>query len=194
MVRRKLRLVDIPRYESLLEAIKKAWRDVKKNRYRVRDLSLASILIFTGCRLGEALNLMVEDMDYENKTVKIHQEKKGEEFERIVPIPSQLFWTIVERYLKKFPDEKRSLYSISNRQARNIIYRFGEKYLSRRYRPHSFRHSYAVFIARTTRDLEIVRRLLGHANYNWVKQYLDYTQEDLEKDLERIYSELERGY
>lgn len=56
-VREGLKLDSIPRFESLLEAIKKAWRDVERGKYRLRDLALIAILAFTGCRIGEALKL-----------------------------------------------------------------------------------------------------------------------------------------
>jgi len=57
-------------------------------------------------------------------------------------------------------------------------------------RPHALRHAYATFILKHTRDLETVRRLLGHAGYDVIKAYLDYTQEDLEERLFEAFSRL----
>ena len=58
-------------------------------------------------------------------------------------------------------------------------------------RPHALRHSYAIFILKSTKDLEAVRRLLGHSDYKWLKVYLDYTQEDLAAELEKAFREAE---
>ena len=181
-----LKLEDIPRYESLITAIKRA----RKHRYKDRDLALISILVFTGCRLGEAMEVRVKDLDFKHRTIRIHQEKKGRKFIRIVPVVSDMFWNIMERYVRTIPYRNERLFDLTIRQGRNIVYSFTKKYLKRRIRPHAIRHSYAVFILKHTRDLEAVRRLLGHADYKWLKVYLDYTQEDLESVLREVYEKL----
>jgi len=181
-----LKLEDIPRYESLITAIKRA----RKHRYKDRDLALVSILVFTGCRLGEAMEMRVKDLDFKHRTIRIHQEKKGRKFIRIVPVVSDMFWNIMERYVRTIPYRNERLFDLTIRQGRNIVYSFTKKYLKRRIRPHAIRHSYAVFILKHTRDLEAVRRLLGHADYKWLKVYLDYTQEDLESVLREVYEKL----
>mgnify|MGYP000672151730 CR=1 FL=1 len=187
----RLKIEDVPRYEALIEAIKRAYKDVVRGRYRLRDLALVAILSFTGCRLGEALRLTISDLNFKARTIKIIQEKKRSSFTRIVPIPSRLFWEIMERYISKIPYSDMQLFEISDRQARNIVYKFTKRYLKRKIRPHALRHSYATFVLRKIRDLETVRRLLGHEDYSVLKAYLNYTQEDLENDLERIFIELE---
>jgi site-specific recombinase XerD len=35
--------------------------------------------------------------------------------------------------------------------------------------------------------LEVVRRLLGHEDYDTVKVYLDMSQEDLEEELTKVF-------
>jgi len=183
-------MCDVPRFEALVAALRKALRDVERGRYRLRDLALVSVLVFTGCRVGELLRLRVSDLDSESRTVRILQEKKGCEFPRTVPVPSDLFWSIVERYVRTLPFRDSKLFPISDRQVRNVVYKFSLRYLGRRIRPHAIRHSYATFLLRKTRDLELVRRLLGHRDYSVVKAYLDYTQEDLEESLREVFRDL----
>jgi len=179
-----LRLSDVPRMEEVVEAIKRALRA----GHEPRDLALVSILAFTGCRLSEALLLTKGDLDLKSRTVRIKQLKKGREFYRVVPVPSDLFWQVVYKYVGRAPGER--LFEVSARQARNIVYSFSLKYLRKRIRPHALRHAYATFILKHTRDLETVRRLLGHAGYDVIKAYLDYTQEDLEERLFEAFSRL----
>jgi len=185
-----LKLVDIPRFESLVEALRKAQRRWKE---RKRDLALLALLIYTGCRLGEIVGLTLGDLDFTRRTVKIRQEKKRTEHVRIIPVPSALCWRIVRNYVKTLPFKSPDtpLFTITKRQARNIVYAFTERFLGRRLRPHAIRHSYAVFILKNTRNLEVVRRLLGHSSYKWLKEYLNYTQEDLQEELEDIFLKLE---
>ena len=131
----RLKMDDVPRYEALVNAIKRAYEDVDKARYRLRDLALVVVLTYTGCRLGEALKLRVSDLDFKSKVVRIKQEKKRGEFTRLVPVPSKLFWEIMRRYVKRLAFRDTSLFGISERQARNIVYKFTKRYLRRKIRP-----------------------------------------------------------
>jgi site-specific recombinase XerD len=42
-------------------------------------------------------------------------------------------------------------------------------------------------VLKATKNLEAVRRLLGHRDYATIKVYLDLTQEDLEQELDRLF-------
>jgi len=185
--RASFKLIDVPPYPTLLASIERALKDVEEGKYKLRDLALISVLTFTGCRLGEALQITRSDIDKKNETVRIRQLKKKSEAYRVVPVPSTLFWSIIERYLNRLVNNK--LFEITDRQARNIVYKFSKRYLKKKIRPHAIRHSYAIQILKTTKNLEVVRRLLGHSDYKHLKHYLDYTQEDLREELKKALSE-----
>jgi len=186
MKKGSLKLGDVPPYPALLEAVKKAWSDVSRGRYSPRDLALVATLVFTGCRIGEVVQLRRQDADVKRKTVVIRQLKKRGEFQRVVPVPSSLYWEIMTYYLDRTAEDR--VFNVSVRQARNIVYSFTEKYLKKKIRPHAIRHSYAVAVLKATKNLEAVRRLLGHRDYTTIKTYLDLTQEDLEQELSRLFS------
>ncbi|MEM0004322.1 MAG: site-specific integrase [Desulfurococcaceae archaeon] len=188
MKKGSLKLGDVPPYPALLEAVKKAWSDVSRARYGARDLALAAAMVFTGCRIGEVVQLRRQDVDIKRKTVVIRQLKKRGEFQRVVPVPSNLYWEIMTYYLERTVEDR--VFNVSVRQARNIVYSFTEKYLKKKIRPHAIRHSYAVAVLKATKNLEAVRRLLGHRDYTTIKIYLDLTQEDLEQELDRLFKEI----
>jgi len=63
------------------------------------------------------------------------------------------------------------LFPFHSRHARAVVYRWSERYLGRRVRPHALRHSYALYLLGKTGSLELVKRLLGHTSSRWVKAY-----------------------
>jgi len=60
-----------------------------------------------------------------------------------------------------------------------------------RFRPHAIRHSYALFVLKTTKDLEVVRRLLSRSDYKWLRVYLNYIQEELAEERTGAFDALE---
>jgi integrase len=71
MKKGSLKLGDVPPYPALLEAVKKPWSDVFRARYSARDVALAATMVFTGCRIGEVVQLRRRDVDVKRKTVVI---------------------------------------------------------------------------------------------------------------------------
>jgi len=190
---RSLKLEDVPRFEALYEGVRRALKDVESGGYRLGDLALVAVLAFTGCRLGEALKLRVGDVDPKSRAVRIAQGRKVAQHPRVVPVPSSLFWDVVGRYLTQVPGKDGLLFPLSESQARKAVYRFAERYLGRRVRPHALRHSYAVFMLERTKDLGAVRALLGHSSYSWVKAYATYARKGLGQELEEAFRELDVG-
>jgi len=144
-------------------------------------------LIFTGCRIGVVVQHRNRDVDIKRKTVVIRQLKKRGVFQRVVPVLSILYWEIMKYHLERTAENK--VFNVSLRQARNIVYSFAEKYLRKRISLHAIRHSYAVAVLKATKNLEVVRRLLGYRDYAAIKVYLDLTQEDLEQELSKLFSQ-----
>jgi integrase len=142
MKRGSLKLGDVPPYPALLEAVKRAYNDVSKGRYNHRDLALVAIVVFTGCRIGEAVQLRRQDVDSKRRVIVTRQLKERGEFQRVVPVPSNLYWKIMTYYLERTADDR--VFNVSIRQARNIVYSFTERYLKKNIKPHTIRHSYAV--------------------------------------------------
>ena len=91
----------------------------------------------------------------------------------------------MERYLRRLAGDR--LFTITERQARNIVYKFTKRYLGRKIRPHAIRHSYALALARKAMNLETLRRLLGHTDYKHLKNYLEAVHTDIVKELEKVF-------
>jgi len=89
-------------------------------------------------------------------------------------VPSNLYWEIMKYHLERTAENK--VFNESLRQARNIVYSLTKRYLRKRIRLHAIRHSYAVAVLKATKNLEVVRRLVGCRECAAIKVYLDLTQ------------------
>ena len=143
-----------------------------------RDYVLFSILWELGVRISEALNIRIEHIDFDNKTVKIYSLKKRGESIRILPLDTNTL-----RNLSMFIDPKKKqglIFDIGRKQAYNLSYEyFGIN-------PHAIRHSRAIDLITHGTNIEVVRRLLGHSRMDITQIYLDFDFETMRRELEKV--------
>jgi integrase/recombinase XerD len=73
-----------------------------------------------------------------------------------------------------------SLFPLSTRQIRNIVYRYSELH------PHTFRHSFAVYCLRNGMNLRALQKILGHSGLNTTQVYLDLVGADLQDEYKKV--------
>ena len=184
-----LKLDDVPSWPQIIKLCKTLRRiyEKKKTIRALRDFILISLLAKTGVRLGELLQLEKSDFDLKQGIMKIRQLKKRRDFRREVIIPPELA-PYLTLYLRSV---KGRLFDMTERNARQLVYNYTQRILGKRYRPHAFRHCFAIRILEKTRDLELVRRILGHENYQVLKAYLNFTLRDRKLEIRQaIQSEI----
>ena len=163
----------------------------KGTYYGLREVVFFGLLFYTGCRVSELLSIRKRDVNFTKKTITIKQLKrrKGKELIREVLIPPKVEEFLREYVLKCVSGEEGRLFEFSRQRAWQLVKELTGSVLGRELHPHVFRHAFAIQLLKTTKDLEKVRRLLGHSNYDTLKVYLDYTIEDMKDDLLRMFGE-----
>lgn len=139
------------------------------DRFRLkhpRDVLMFDILLATGARSSEMLNLRPCDLDPSTRMVFFRGLKGSRD--RSIPVSSELFSRLVEHASPLHPTDR--LFKISPVRLREL---WGE------YRPlrkplHSLRHTFAIRLYRRTLDLQMVQRLLGHTSLTSTSIYLQY--------------------
>jgi site-specific recombinase XerD len=214
MAKGRLRLEDVPSWEEVLklwdfvldrfvgagEEAEKVRRELLREGFRpiygLREVCFFGLLFFTGCRVSELLAIRKKDVNLLKKTILIRQlkKRKGQELIREVLLPPYVKEYLKEYVLREVKGEELPLFEFTRQRAWQLVRELTEKVLERPLHPHVFRHSFAIQFLKTTSDLEKVRRILGHSNYDTLKAYLDYTIEDIRGDLLRMLGgEKERG-
>lgn len=168
------KLKDVPSWSE----VEKLLRCLERDREEIgpRDYLLLYILATTGIRTSELLSLRKEDFSLSDGTFRIRQLKRNGEFYREVIIVPKIKPEL-ESYLAHFRPGER-VFPRTRRWLFDVVGRYTEKYLGRRIRTHAFRHAFATRILEKTRDIELCRRLLGHASVTTTQQYLDFTAKD----------------
>lgn len=141
--------------------------------YPGRDSTLLLLLLHTGGRAQEILNLRPEDLNTSDQSVFIRGLKDSND--REIPLSSWLFNLVLE--------ESRwattTLFNISYDRLRQIWlhYRPVAKKL------HSLRHTFAITLYKRHRDLRLVQVALGHRNIQNTMVYADYvySQQELRR-------------
>ncbi|MEC1155647.1 tyrosine-type recombinase/integrase [Cytobacillus horneckiae] len=128
-----------------------------------RDLAIVDMLMLTGIRVGELVNLIKDDIEYSkrDKLYYIHINASKGDRARVIPINKDKF-KYISRYIDSRNDESEYVF-ISNRQSqlttRSIQLMLKEFDIT----PHMLRHSFATRLARTGNDLSMVADLCGHS-------------------------------
>jgi len=149
------------------------WALLKEAQKDPLNFVLIEFLIFTGLRIAEARNLLIEQIDFDNNQLKVVQGKGKKD--RHVPVTPNLQSKIL-LYLGKrkkgylFVKSNGRAYSIRALQKRvtNTIKKCN---FSKKLTTHSLRHTFACYCRAKGLPLEHIQILLGHASIKQTEWY-----------------------
>jgi site-specific recombinase XerD len=140
----------------------------------LRDKAALEILYGAGLRVGELVNITIQDIDISNGRLRVFG--KGSK-ERIVPL-TKTSVDAIQEYLCNRKEESKYLFPspvdyskpITTRAMYNVVRKYGYAngvHMS----PHKFRHSIATHLLARNMDIRKIQELLGHANINTTTVY-----------------------
>ena len=168
-------------YNDLLEIINESYRD----KDGVRDRLIIEMLYATGVRVSELINIKYEDIDFNNRRIRVCG--KGNK-ERIV-----YYGEYAEDVLKEYMStHKKNDYGyvftnykgeqITDRGIRYIIDNIMKKLSVKVHvTPHVLRHTFATDMLNNGCDIKIVQELLGHSSLRTTEVYTHVTNERLKE-------------
>ncbi len=163
------------------KAVKLLWSSVDTNEY----MSVVLMLIYTGVRIGEMLDLEKKDVHLDERWFYV-KESKTDAGIREVPIAEKIV-PFFEKWMKKdcdhlicTPDQKPFEY----RNYYDSYWTPLMQDLSMKYTPHCTRHTCVSLLTEAGVDERIIQKIVGHKGQN-VTQVV-YTHLDLPIKLEAI--------
>jgi integrase len=195
---------DVPRKEHRLPRPLTAEQDqlIQQELRRRNDLASNALLLLrhTGMRIGECADLSFDCLRSPGPGQwAIHVPLGKLKTERWVPVDSMVC-QIVERLCSLRPPDARNIshlllvrprsrYTLIRtlRAAlRDVARAVG---ITNRIVPHQFRHTYGTEMLRAGVSFAAVMKLLGHKSPRMTMQYLEITQQDLQREFQRAHSQ-----
>lgn len=137
---------------------------------------MLGILINTGIRIHELLEIKKHDIDFNGKSIRIHG--KGQT-ERIVYLPVNVMEEV--KTYSQYQQANSTLFgACTQREVRHGIYNIlrpltDAKQLS----PHAIRHTFATENAKNGANVTTLALMMGHKNIKTTQKYIDMTQHNI---------------
>ena len=148
------------------------------------------LLLDTGVRLNELLNIKIKNIDLVTQSLKLDITKNGKK--RIV-FYGQLSKALIEEVMKNNKNEFLLFNYITNKKLdfRSIYYFFDKVQrklkLERKIHPHRLRKTFATKLLLKGCPITTIQKLLGHQSLSQTMIYLEVSNFVLEKDYKEFY-------
>ena len=199
-----VRFLNKDQQETLLREIEK---DVRLARLRFpkrwlarqRDASMVKLLLHTGLRLAEEMNLLMSDFQMFDRKGAVIVRSANLSRERVVPLNSEarkavLEWLAVRPeadtdYVWIAVENENPAAPLSGRSVQRVVRRFGQEAGIENLTPQMLRHTFAMNLAESGVSLEKIAALLGYVSLNAARIYTEPSLQDLQKAVEQLDTE-----
>lgn len=146
------------------------------------DKLIVNLLLTTGLRSRELLELRVEDVDFNKRTIRVRSAKYGKE--RYVTAPLEVF-ELLQSWIKLNDLKPRDkLFNLTYTALYMRLKRLARKASidPSKVRPHILRHTFATLAIRKGLSIPSLQRLLGHSDIRTTQVYLHLTIDDVKRE------------
>lgn len=139
-----------------------------------RNKIILLVLLDTGVRASELINMKWADIDLPNRRIRVLG--KGNK-ERFVPIGTRTASALF-RYHTQYKEEKP--FDMTRTRLAHMVGEIGDRAKIPGVHPHRFRHTFAINYLRNGGDIFTLQMILGHSTLEMVKRYLALAQVDVD--------------
>lgn len=162
---------------------------MKANARSVRDKAFIYFLDATGCRIGEALSVDRDMINWDSRTIIIYGQK-GKAEREVIFTEEAGYW--LKEYLQQRTDEDPALFvrakaphsRLTKTGGEHIIRELGKASGVHAY-PHRFRRTMITRCDRRGMPIQTIRALAGHTNVATTQIYIDMNKEAVRASYER---------
>ncbi len=169
----------------------------------LRNKAVLSLMLNIGLRVSEVVKMKPGEINLTKNKLRVVDGKGGvdrdltipentshilKEWKHRRPKNSQYYFcTIKERNDGKFASKKGK--NLSVRYIQEMVKKYAKKAgIGKNVTPHTLRHTFATFFYRQTKDIETLRKILGHADISTTQIYVTLANIDVENGM-KIFQE-----
>ncbi|MFL2686665.1 MAG: tyrosine-type recombinase/integrase [Deltaproteobacteria bacterium TMED126] len=176
---KKIKYLDQKTLFKFTDSLIKHFDNNKSNFYEIKKSIMILVLIFTGLRVSELVNIKVNSVDLSNLVIRDIQ-RKGGTLGDVVPIDKEFLKNYLSEYLYMLNSnniESLWLFPIRNgkRTSSQLFYNYiielSQKNLGFKVHPHMIRHSFATALLSNGASTAEVRDMLGHKTILSTERY-----------------------
>jgi len=165
----------------------------------VIDRALILLLLRTGMRIGELLNVQVTDIIFRDQKILIYQGEKN--YQGRVVYYSKDADEALQRWLRQRKNNSEYLfanqhgkpisYTTTHRIMKNVLQ--GARLEGRKYSLHSLRHTFATDMLNAGMRIEVLQQLLGHQKIGVTMRYAKLADQTREREYFQAMDCIEQG-
>lgn len=159
--------------------------DIPNKRYptAIRNKVIISVMLNMGLRVSEVAELKVSDVNISKKKLRVVNGKGGKDRDLIIPgYTLELFekWMAI-RPVGKYFFTTLIGGKVAIRYVQDMVKRYRQRSnIDKNITPHTLRHTFAPEFYRQTKDIETLRKILGHADISTTQIYVTLVNIDVE--------------
>lgn len=157
----------------------------------VRNRAILELLLATGARIGELINVRISDIDFITREIKVLGKGNKERIcyfnehakDSLQNYINSSRWNLLKNKTSEYLFINHIGTKLTDRGVRTIIDNLIKKSsLNAKITPHTFRHTFATMLLNEGCDLKSVQELLGHVNLSTTSIYTHITNDRI-KDI-----------
>lgn len=157
---------------------------------RYRNRAMIAVMLLAGLRRGEVLNLKLNDVSLENRSIFINQGKGSKD--RVVPMNAKLVMILGEYLRDRRRLRKKSMYFFTAVQRDDKLgYKAIVKLVNKLrkstkidFSAHTLRHAFARLMLEGGCDIYTLSKIMGHAKITTTTIYLSCSNQQMAKSIE----------
>jgi len=161
--------------------------EIPNKRYYtgLRNKAMITLMLNTGLRVSEVADLKTNSIDLNKRSLKVVNGKGGKDRNLIIPDKTA---ELLKQWTKK-RTEGTGHYLFNTLKggqlSREYIFMMIKRYstraeINKNIHPHTLRHTFATSFYKQTKDIETLRKLLGHSDISTTQIYVTLANIDVE--------------
>ena len=183
----KIQKRNIGSFKNSIKYLKKEeWDKLRGSIDNYRDKLIITLLYSTGMRVGEFVKLRVEDIDFEERFIRILRENTKTGEGRTIFVPREVL-NDVRAYLKLKKKNSGRIFNLSTRRIQQLLKKYGAR-AGVEATPHTLRHTHVVHRLLDKVPITAVQKQVGHKRLTTTQIYSDLAPEQVREAYERAES------